>query len=254
MPCPKRIECESQVYHLTARGVGRMNIFEDDGDRQEFMRLVAFALKNRGVQLLAWCLMSNHAHLLVHGSLAEVSKAMKASLGRYATVFNSRHGRVGHLFQGRFASTPILDDAQLIATVCYIHSNPARAGISDTDRYSWSSYREYIGAPVLAETAFVLDIMGGTEGFISLHRSEESPEPPPSPSRLRTAFFDEEAKKTAQEMLGGSALGDLAGLPKAERDEKLAALKAAGLSIRQIERLTGIGRNIVHRAASAKAE
>lgn len=128
MPSPRRRECDSQIYHITARGVGRMNIFEDDDDRGEFLRLLSAALEATTVEAYAWCLMSNHVHLLLHGPLESISEAMRRTLGRYAVFFNKKHDHVGHLFQGRFFSVPVIDDPQLMELVRYIHQNPAHAG------------------------------------------------------------------------------------------------------------------------------
>ena len=169
MPNSKRLACESEIYHLTARGVGRMNIFEDDGDYFEFMRMLTRAFQNGSIDLFAWCLMSNHVHLLVHGALTDISGAMKSSLSVYASFFNAKHGHAGHVFQGRFGSVPIIDDGQLISAVRYIHLNPEEAGICSFTEYQWSSYREYLGEAEYVDPSKLLELLGGLEQFLCLH-------------------------------------------------------------------------------------
>lgn len=106
--------CESGLYHLTARGVGRQLIFEDDDDRENFLGLMVDHLLSNGVRMIAWCLMDNHFHLLVQGEMSIISNSMRVTLSSYALRFNIRHGRCGHLFQDRFASQCVQDEQQLV--------------------------------------------------------------------------------------------------------------------------------------------
>ena len=100
----RRRQCESQIYHVMARGVGRMLLFEDDADRSRYLSFLDEALSRHDLDVLAWCLMDNHIHLLVRGQLERVAKVMQLAGRSYALYFNRRHDHVGHLFQGRYAS------------------------------------------------------------------------------------------------------------------------------------------------------
>ena len=146
MPRRSREQCEVHLYHVVQRGIGRQIIFEDDEDRVFFLSLLEkyFGAGEEGC-VLAWCLMSNHTHLLINDHLPELSKKMKALGVSYARCFNGRYGRSGHLFQDRFASEAEKDDAQLMQTIRYIHANPEKAGIAPMGKYKWSSYGEYFG-------------------------------------------------------------------------------------------------------------
>ena len=251
MPRSARRECESDIYHITSRGAGRMDIFEDDDDRREFLRLLEARFRDCSVELLAWCLMSNHIHLLVKAPLGSVSSAMHGLLGRYAAFFNGKHGHVGHLFQGRFASKPVLDDSQLMATVRYIHLNPAETGQDCFESYPWSSYREYAGdsESALAQTGLVSGVSGSKEEFVRFHRDGAGLSGKVSgDAAQRVVLSDEMARAMAEGILGPNALEGLKGLEREARDGAIALLKGKGLSVRQIERLTGIGRGIVQRA------
>ena len=167
-----RVQSTADIYHVIARGTGRQIIFEDDDDRQRFLMYLSAALRDAGAELLAWCLMENHVHLLIHAPLPDLSAAMRRVCGTYALRFNAKTGRVGHLFQDRFKSEAVSDDAYLMTVVRYIHENPAKAGVGAVDAYPWSSYREYVGAPVLCTTDFVLEVFGGVDNFAAFHHWE----------------------------------------------------------------------------------
>ena len=246
----RRKESTSNIYHIIARGTGRQVIFEDDSDRGRFLEILDKALGLYGVTLYAWCLMSNHVHLLMNGDMDDISLCMKRLCGTYAQEFNQRAGRVGHLFQERFKSEPVETDTYLFAVVRYIHDNPVKANLSTMQEYPWSSYKEYLSEPVHCSTSFVLEAFGGRKSFVLFHENEANAkkcldvELPYSRSRTK-AMPDTEAREIAARILGTIGLEDLKSLSKHERNDHLHRLKSEGLSIRQIERLTGIGRNIV---------
>ena len=181
-----------------------------------------------------------------------LSRALGRVLGAYAIYFNGKSGRVGHLFQDRFTSEPVNDDAYLISVIRYIHHNPVKAGISTVDAYPWSSYSEYIGDPVWCATELPLSVFGGVEEFVRAHAAESSDECLDIPSERRGArtLSTERAVELANTVLAPMRIGleDIKGLDVAKRNRVLAALKRSGLTVRQVERLTGIGRNTVQRA------
>lgn len=245
-----RRQSQADLYHVVCRGVGRQVIFEDDSDRSTYLRILVHALKSTSSELYAWCLMSNHVHLLLHAPLASVSSCMKMLSGTYARYFNDKAGRYGHLFQERFLSEPIDDDAYLATVVCYIHENPQKAGICRREEYPWSSYNEYLGGDGPCHTDFVKAVFGGTESFVRSHEiygGATCLDVDGLRSATR-AMHDDQARVLASEVLDGRDLNDLKALPVEARNDALRRLKAARLSIKQIERLTGIGRSIVQRA------
>lgn len=244
----RRIISEGNIYHVTSRGTGKQLIFEDDDDRRTFLHLLRKALSDNAVELYAWCLMDNHFHLLLHGALEAISLCMHCLCGMYARWFNERAGRTGHLFQERFGSEAIDTDTYLLTVVRYIHKNPEKAGIAHASTYRWSSYREYVGHPTYCKTQFVLNVFGSRQEFVSFH-SQDDEEPgcldADMSETAKRAAIDARALRKAQETITDMRLTDLKTLPKKTRDTYLRNMKQAGLSIRQIERLTGIGRNII---------
>jgi len=251
----RRIKSEASIYHITNRGVGRQIIFEDDEDRQRFLSLLHGKCKDVDAAILAWCLMDNHYHILLKGAIKTISSVMLKVNSTYSRYFNNRHCRVGSLFQGRFGSVPIRSEAQLIAELRYIHMNPQEAHICNYSNYSWSSYAEYLGKPKLTSTDYVLNIVGGKDNFVAIHTLEMNDggdagsSSPSEHGAIRSRINDEDMLKVAQNELGAVKLYEVKSLPKLERNALLRSLYKRGLSVRQIERLTGVGRSIISRAS-----
>ena len=242
----------ADIYHVMARGSGRQIIFEDNEDRLYFLNLLNKTLHENSVVVLAWCLMDNHYHLLLQAPLSSISASLRSINAGYATRFNQRHGRTGHLFQGRFKSEPVNDDAYLMTVVRYIHRNPEGAGYAQWTSYRWSSYGEYTGEERLCKTAFVLGVFGGIEMLEDYHRASETEEGGKcldiDSLRPRQSPSSEQLIERASKTLPDIHPADLKALPRRHRNDALRKLKQEGFSIREIERLTGVGRGIIHRA------
>ena len=250
-----RTQCESNLYHVTTRGVARQIIFESDGDRAFFGKLLRENLVILDGKVYAWCFMENHVHLLFNLELANISVLMRNVQSRYASYFNLKYDRVGHLFQSRFDSVAIQDERQLLSVVRYIHRNPLDLGVMDLEEYQWSSYREYLGKPFFSSTDFVLELLGGVAEFKRLHmlddkEFEKGDEWVETICAKGTIAKNERESDVleAQSILGGLTPLAIGSLPKPQRDKALAELRAAGFTIAQISRMTGIGRNIIQRA------
>ena len=141
MARPLRIEFPGAVYHLTSRGDRREPIFADDEDRESFLDVLAQAMARFDAQVLAFCLMGNHYHLVVHTRQANLSRLMRHLNGVYTQAFNRRHGLVGHLFQGRFKAILVDRDAYLLEVCRYVELNPVRARMVPAPKdWPWSSY------------------------------------------------------------------------------------------------------------------
>jgi len=139
-----RIEYEGGLYHVLSRGNERKDIFHDDRDRQTFLDVIGEMSDQYRVDIFAYTLMDNHYHILLRTNHANLSKSMQWLALTYTRRFNNRHFRSGHLFQGRFKSIIVQNDAYLMRLSCYIHRNPLRAGIiARLAEYPWSSYKAY---------------------------------------------------------------------------------------------------------------
>lgn len=139
-----RIEYEGAYYHLMSRGNDGQEIYFSDNDRRRFLETLSEMSERFEVEIFAYVLMPNHYHLLVQTRRANLKKAMQWLGTTYTRRFNNRHSRAGHLFQGRYKSILIENDAYLMQLSCYIHRNPLKAGIvKRLMDYAWSSYGVY---------------------------------------------------------------------------------------------------------------
>ena len=149
MPRPLRVQAPG-IYHVGCRGNRKQRIFVDDIDRERYLGLLAEVARKLGWRCLAYCLMTNHVHLVLDVPDGTLSRGMQLLSGRYAQAYNLRHGWVGHLFQGRFFSERVESDEYSLELGRYVVLNPRRAGmVKRAGAWRWSSYRALVGtAPV----------------------------------------------------------------------------------------------------------
>lgn len=127
MARPLRIEFNGALYHVTSRGDRHEAIHEDDKDRERFLEVLAEVVERFNWVCHAYCLMSNHYHLVVETPDANLSKGMRQLNGVYTQASNRRHHRSGHLFQGRFKGILVDKDSYLLELTRYVVLNPVRA-------------------------------------------------------------------------------------------------------------------------------
>jgi putative transposase len=133
------------IRHITCRGNRRQAIFLDDRDRRRYLDLLQHVCGVLEWRVLAWCLMTNHVHLVVAVPGGTISKGMQLICGDYGQEFNWRHGLTGHLFQGRFRAEPVMHERYLFELARYVDLNPERAGVvSNAKRWNWSSCRAHL--------------------------------------------------------------------------------------------------------------
>jgi len=241
------------------RGINQVRFFYDDFDRQTFlMRLMRY--KDEGsYQMYAYALMGNHVHLLVKEGKDTISVSMKRLTVSYCHYFNKKYDRSGYLFTGRFKSEPVESDAYLLAMIRYIHNNPVKIGKAIN---SWTSYNDYLSFSDCIDSAFVLSLLADDEVqarklFQSFVNAEEDGEDGERSMLEGSTILgaetvrrlsDEQAIEIVKEVANVDACSRLIELDGESRDKVLFQLKSKGLSIRQISRLTGIGRGIVQKA------
>lgn len=236
---------ESGYYHIILRGVNRQDIFFDEEDREKMLDTLKRFQQETEIIISAWCLMSNHIHLLVKAS-EKLDLFVKKIASSYVYYFNRKYDRVGHLFQDRYRSEPVDSDAYLLTVFRYILQNPAKAGIGKTDAYPWNSWKTVEGRETFCDIAQILAIVGDWQtlrDYVLQQNEDQCLE-----AEGVQAHSEAEALEVALRITGGDNPLNIALQSKEERDEVIAKMKAAGISIRQISRLTGINRNIIQRA------
>lgn len=152
MTTKRRQWVEGGVYHITARGNHRNDIFRDEEDFQVYLTLIEesfFRYGNLNYKLASYCLMDNHVHLMIKVDTQPVGILISRVHSIYTRYFNKKYNYIGHLFQDRYFSELIEDDKQMLATSRYIHLNPIRAKMVEVPQeYKWSSYSMLIGEEV----------------------------------------------------------------------------------------------------------
>jgi REP element-mobilizing transposase RayT len=164
MARPLRLEFRGALYHVTSRGDGQEEIFRDDEDREKCLEVLAHTVQRFNWRVHAYCLMGNHYHLLTETPDGNLSPGMRHFNGVYTQRFNRRHGRVGHVFQGRYKGILVQKDSYLLELARYIVLNPIRAQmVRRVQDWPWSSYRATAGlteVPDWLETTWILSAFG----------------------------------------------------------------------------------------------
>jgi putative transposase len=170
MPREARLDAPGLLHHVRARGIERRKIFVSDYDRRDFMERLEYACGDGAAAVYAFCLMPNHIHLSIRTGEQPLATTMRRLLTAYATSFNRRHKRDGHLFQNRFKSTVVDEERYFLALVRYIHLNPLRARILENmdtlKSYPWCGHSVLMGKSKLAcmDTDAVLGRFGAKAG------------------------------------------------------------------------------------------
>jgi len=251
----------SGIYHIVFRGVNHCHLFEAPDDFEKLLILLRAIKVELALEVYAYCLMSNHAHLIVkEKSPGDIVLAMRKLLGPYANWFNTKYERSGALIANRYKSECIEDDRYLLTLVRYIHQNPLTAGAArHIDGYRWSSYRDYYinncapnncmsnNCTTLTDTDFVLGIFADKHEkalaeFAFYHETLETRD---YSNPEKQTNNEEDVREIIIRLLGGKEPSSVCGLPRDERDSLLVLMRNQGLSIRQIERATGVSRGIV---------
>lgn len=141
MPRPLRPIAAGLVYHVINRGNNRQPVFHDEADYLAFLRMIAQIQERKPFDLLGYCLMPNHIHLLIQARTDPVSRIVQSVLVSHTHRYHRVYQATGHVWQGRFKSPVVQDDDHLLAVLRYIEANPIRAGlVQNAADYRWSSY------------------------------------------------------------------------------------------------------------------
>ncbi|WRO21483.1 transposase [Metallumcola ferriviriculae] len=196
--------------------------------------------------------MGNHLHLLLKEGKEPLETVMRRICGSYVLWYNNKYDRVGYLFQDRFKSEPVEDDAYFLTVLRYIFHNPLKAGIATKiQNYIWTNYSDYIEGSNGTDTDLALDIFNtdrekAVRLFIEYINKESDDKCLDIPGKGR--LTDDEARRIIKDHCKVDHTIDLQNFDKDKRNSYIKDLKEGyGLSIRQIERLTGITRGIIQR-------
>jgi len=191
--------------------------------------------------------MGNHFHLLLRTEKEDLSQILKRLAGRYVYWYNLKYRRSGHLFQDRFKSEAVDDDRYFIALLRYIHQNPVKAGLcNNVADFMYSSYGDYFSSnSELLDIDYVFSIID-RESFISMN-NEMTDDLFLDVDCDQNRINDPDAMALIQSISGCKNAAEFQSLDNEKREKHLKELRAKGLSIRQISRLTGVSFGIVRK-------
>ncbi|MFT4296726.1 MAG: transposase [Micropruina sp.] len=233
------------MYHVMMRGLNRDAIFLEDEDFEDFLRALRETKAASGCAVLAYCLMTNHVHLVLRADREPIGVVMKRLGVRYAGRFNRKYGRVGHLFQDRFRSEPVEDDGYLTTLLPYIWNNPVVAGmVSRPEDYRWSS-RRWLGStsPLLDHDVLGQLLAMDVVELADAHAADGVPRRPFDPPR----FDADDAMELLHAASGVRTREEFGDLARADQCRVVRELRTRGLSYALIGRVIGRPKSTVAR-------
>jgi len=246
MPRYAREKSQTGIYHVMLRGIDKRDIFLAQNDYKKFLHYIELAKEKSETSLIAYCLMTNHVHMLLKEGKEEIGNFIKRVAVGYAQYHNSKYERTGHLFQNRYQSEAVNDDEYLLVVLRYIHQNPLKAGIvNNVEEYKWSSYHDYL---IDRNTITDKDTLEGY--FINDESYKEFNNKTNDDHCLdyekKKRYTDDDLRQIITEII------EIEKLPMMEIKKRNIALRRikheTGASIRQLEKVLGIGRNIIQKA------
>lgn len=256
MPRKSRIISSSGIYHIIIRSVNQQIIFEEESDYYKFIYILSDSKVKFDVDIYAYCLMDNHVHLLLYAPSEKMAGFFQSAGARFVKWYNSKYKRYGNLFQDRYHSKPVENEAYYLKVLMYIHENPVKAGVCRTpSEYRWSSYNAFYGEKnLLVNTDFTYRLFGSRERFIMLIRKtgdvtmcDEKDENNYEVTVGEHYVTDERAMLIFHELAPDLSIFDASSMPKVQRNELIRKLVQNGLTRKQISRLLGISIRTVTR-------
>ena len=247
MPRLPRQKSESGIYHIMLRGINQQVIFEDNEDYIKFVEILQKYKAVSGYKVFAYCLMSNHIHMLVKVEQEDLDLLMKRIEGSYVYWYNWKYYRRGHLFQDRFKSEPVEDDSYFLTVLRYIHQNPLKAGIvKKIDDYQFSSYNDYMNEiNDVVDIDFVFSLMD-KDNLVAFN-NEKNDDVCLDVDDKKFRLSDNDARKIIKRISKCSNSVEFGLLELKQRNQYIRRMKEKGLSIRQISRLTGVSFAVVRK-------
>ena len=250
MPRHARKKSSTQTYHVVIKGADRQLLFEETSDYLKYLDILGYYKQTFSLEIYAYCLMSNHVHLLIHHpetvTLESIFRHMNTA---YATWFNLKYDRTGFVQDGRYFSEPVETEGYLFTAIRYIHYNPTKAGLEKVpgESYLWSSFHDYAkNHSTLTDTQPILAKFNSKEEFLEMHNIVPADECFDI-DKYRKRLPDDVAKEIIKKTCHIESMMDFKKLSLTERNQMILLLHKKGISVRQLNRLTGTPRGVIER-------
>lgn len=255
MPRKPREASSLNIYHIVIRGADRQVIFEEEDDYLKYLDFLSFYKNKYRFEIYAFCLMNNHVHLVIYTPFASLETIFRSLNSRYNAWYNRKYDRTGFLQEGRYYSEPINSMPSFLRCVRYVHLNPFRAGLETVpgEKYPWSSYHEYSkGISNLIDSSLVRELCGNRKIFIEFHSQPEIDSDFLDINTIKKRLSDENAKQIIFQISGCKNATEFQKLSLENKEKHISSIHKAGVSIRQLNRLTGTPRGIIVRICSSR--
>ena len=263
MPRAPRHTTSTGIYHVMMRGINHQVIFEDTEDYQYFMECMerfGISYDDEGLPAgqnctyYAYCLMSNHFHLLLREREEKVGQTLKRIADAYVYYYNRKYMRSGHLFKERFRSEPVDTIHQFTALLSYIHRDPVKVGLAKrAGDYPYSSWGEYSGAVFPQARLCHVEAVLKQVPFERLNKLVCQSQPADikimdiEDEKTLHRLSDAQVKELIAQHSGTANTSSFQHLDRLRQTEIIRLLRSQGASIRQLERLTGLSRGLIFR-------
>ncbi len=240
----------SKIYHIIIKGIDEGTIFYDDEDRNVFLNKLKITKKKFNYLIFAYCLMNNHVHIVLSIENEQLSRGIQSLIIRYASYFNKKYDRKGPFVQNRFNSKKVENQRYFLEVCRYVHRNPEKAGIEETNKYKWSSYHEYIGKEVIIDKKILMYYLNNNiDNFIKYTNKYESRQEINKVAEFEMIrkLNDDIVIKIILEKMKFSSVDEIINYFKNEKNyEKIKNLKdIQGSNITQISRIIRVSRYLV---------
>lgn len=234
------------IYHIILRGNNGQEIFIQNEDYLKFLYIIKSIKEKNTFNLFGYCIMENHAHLLIQEISEPISDVVKRICSTFVYWYNQKYERFGHLFQERFKSVSVETENYLFAVLRYIHQNPIKSGVSNgLTKYKWTSYNEYLKNKYFVDTDYILSMFStnkATAKKLFINFMHETDNDSYMENKIYNRISDEDLNKIIEEKYGIKyGIFNLA-----DRNTKKLIIKELkqtdGVSIRQIVRVTGLSK------------
>lgn len=249
MPRKAREKSVTNIYHVVIKGANNQLMFEERADYIKYLDLLSFFSNELNFSIYAYCLMSNHVHLLIENRDISLESIFRHINTSYSTWFNRKYQRSGYLQQGRYYSEPVDNEVYFYNVVRYIHQNPVKAGLEASvgEEYPWSSIHSFINMnSFLVSIDKVLEKFQRLDYFLELQSTILDDDVFDIDKKVGY-LPDDMARKIIEKECGCKTSADFQKLPIADQYNYIIAINKKGLSIRQINRLTGVSKGVIER-------
>lgn len=252
MPRKPRMLSELNIYHVVIKGVNSQCLFEERRDYIKYLEILELQKEDCNFDLFAYCLMSNHVHLLLRSNDVSLESIFRKINTTYANWFNMKYSRSGPLQDGRYYSEPVDSLDYLLSAMRYIHRNPIKADLEKAvgQKYPWSSYHAYTNqSGSLVDTKYILTNFNSIDDFIEFH-SSDTDQSFLDVNTIKRRIPDDVAIEIIKNCCQVNHPTEIGSFTLLDRRNAIFLLYENGISIRQINRLTGIPRGIIERILS----